>query len=81
MPDTTITEGGAGRAGRHVAPDESASRSPRAPAKPAAAARGTGDRLLWIVAGAFALLLNAWSVFIVIACSHPVVPVPTAASR
>ncbi len=45
----------------------------------APAARGSGNRLLWIVAGVFALLLIAWTTLIVIACRHPVEPVPIAA--
>ena len=36
----------------------------------------TGDRLLWVVAGAFLLLVAAWAAVFVIAHHHPVEPVP-----
>lgn len=38
--------------------------------------KASGDRLLWLAAGAFAVLLAAWTVFFVIARNHPVASVP-----
>jgi len=43
----------------------------------ATARRGTA--LLWLAAGAFAVLLGAWTVLIIIAHRHPVPTVPVAA--
>lgn len=40
--------------------------------------KASGDRLLWLAAGAFALFLAAWTAFFVIARRHPVESVPLA---
>ncbi len=75
MADPTIIEEEGGAARQTTAPNEAASH----PSHPPAVARGSGNRLLWMVGGVFALLLAAWTAFIIIAGRHPVAPVPIAA--
>ena len=41
----------------------------------------SGNQLLWIVAGVFALVLDAWIVMFLIAHRHPVAPVPLTTRR
>jgi hypothetical protein len=41
----------------------------------------SGNQLLWIVAGVFALVLDAWIVVFLIAHRHPVAPVPLTTQR
>lgn len=77
-PGTTAIEDGTAMTERVVAAGEGGPHAPDAATGPAAAG-GRGNRLLWIVAGAFALLLAAWAAFLVIAGRHPVAPVPIAA--
>lgn len=50
--------------------------SPVLPNQPAEDAGRGGNRLLWLAAGAFAVMIAAWTAFFFIAHRHPVETVP-----